>query len=247
MVDSCQAKRGRFVAGVGWYGQSSLWNIQHNIKDYLSGNIRNNCLSLKHYFSLSGSIISRVLIDIVNSYELMSEKLRDNSPSLRKSLEEKINEKKRLLDAWQPGESNCKKLKGECEKYLESKLKESAFNRSVLRSLDLISKGDVKFLTFVWDIRNSMHRNFVAHKNIEFEFEDIKTGNKIKLAFQKDEELGVKHPKTTLIIADKVALIMMQMIKKMGKVANQLTSRSRMSAKNAVKFLWPFNSFVMYL
>ena len=83
-----------------------------------------------------------------------------------------------------------KKLKKSLVRGYRRKLNEMKFIRDTLRQNDIIDELDVKILEFAWDIRNSMHTNFVAIKDIEFSA----PGTNLNYSFQFKKGQELYHP-----------------------------------------------------
>jgi len=130
-------------------------------------------------------------LDIINSYELSMNKLVNSSASLGELLGQRINEKTALIDESWNASGKSKKLKGTILNSYKNKRYEMKFTRDTLKKHSVFDNLDYKILEFSWDIRNSMHNNFCAIKDIEFSAPG--TNLNYSFSFKKGEELY--HPR----------------------------------------------------
>lgn len=154
----------------------------------------------EEYFSFYvGKIAIINFLEIINSYEQNLTKLIKNNEQLKLLLENKIEEKLSLLDeSWNNKKcNNNQNLKEELKQNIKNKKFGAAFTRKILKKEGIIDKTDFDILLFAWTIRNSMHNNFVATRDIEFSYPDIKTGKTYHFKYKEGTELY--HPNNDLL------------------------------------------------
>jgi hypothetical protein len=85
--------------------------------------------------------------------------------------------------------------------------------RKALKQIGIIDKEEVRFLCFVWDIRNAMHNNFVNTEKISYELKDEDTNRKLKYVLEAGQ--GIQFwdtPKWNIVITEKMAKLMVKVI-----------------------------------
>lgn len=143
-----------------------------------------------------GKIAIQSFLEIINAFELSTNGLIENNESISKLLNERIDKKIALIEeSWRLDvNSKSKKLKKDLINGCKRKRMEMKFIRDTLHQHKIINELDVRILEFSWDIRNSMHTNFVAIKDIEFSAPGTNLNYSFK--FEKGQELY--HPKDLL-------------------------------------------------
>lgn len=146
-----------------------------------------------------GSISIQPLLQIINSYEQSMNKLVDSNKKLSSLIQERIDKKISIIETeWNPeSKGKSKQLKRSLISSLQQKIREMAFIRDTLKSNGIINQIDWDILKFAWDIRNSMHNNFLAITNIEYNYPDIKTGKRYFFSYKEGDELD--HPDDDLL------------------------------------------------
>ncbi|MEP5610680.1 MAG: hypothetical protein ABJP45_00450 [Cyclobacteriaceae bacterium] len=140
-----------------------------------------------------GKMAIQSFLEIINAFEQRMNKLVNSSPSLSSLLKERIEKKVEIITKGWKEDANRKSrdFRDDLIKAYERKLFEMKFIRDSLKKEGIIDKLDYKILEFSWDIRNSMHNDFLAIKDIEFSAPG--TSLNYSFAFKKGEELY--HPK----------------------------------------------------
>lgn len=143
-----------------------------------------------------GRIAIQSFLDIINAFELSTNNLIAQSELFYKMLNERIEKKTSIIqESWKTDvNSKSRALKKNLIREHRRKLSEMKFIRDTLRKKGIIDELDCKILEFSWDIRNSMHSNFLAIKNIEFSAPGTNLNYSFK--FKKGQELY--HPKDLL-------------------------------------------------
>ena len=172
-------------------------------------------LSEEQFGYYVGKISIQPFLEIINSYEQILNSLVTNSCELRNLLDSRIDKKTSLVNEnWDPySTGKSKELKRNLTSLLQRKIFEMAFIRDTLYKNEIIDNVDHEILTFAWDIRNSMHNNFVALKDINFSYPDIKTGKPYYFKFTKGEELY--HPDDLVsfqIISEQIFFILLKIL-----------------------------------
>ncbi len=139
-----------------------------------------------------GKIAIQSFLDVINIYEKSINKLVNSNEHLSKMIQIRINKKVQILEKSWKTEVNRKSrdLKDSLVKSIKRKSFEMKFIRDTLKKNEVIDDLDYDILEFSWDIRNSMHNNFVAIKDIEFSAPG--TSLNYSFSFKKGEELY--HP-----------------------------------------------------
>lgn len=157
------------------FGTFLIQNLISKIGDY-----KNYSEEQIGYYT--GKIAIQSFLDIINAFELSTNKLVDSNINLNELLDERINKKINAIENGWKEEVNrlSKDLKKEIKTSFKRKKREMKFIRDTLKKHDIIDSLDYKILEFSWDIRNSMHNNFLAIKDIEF----IAPGTSINYSFK---------------------------------------------------------------
>ncbi len=163
----------------------------------------------------TGKIAIQPFLEIINSFEQILNKHTDGNDSLKSLLEDRINKKVEILNKQFTGTSGeTKKFKDNLIKQLKMKIHEMAFVRDTLHKHEIIDATDRDILNFAWNIRNSMHNNFCAIRDIDFTYPDIKTRREYHWKFSKGEELS--HPTGDLIgfyiIIEQIIFILLKVL-----------------------------------
>ncbi|MBT6050914.1 MAG: hypothetical protein HOG49_29295 [Candidatus Scalindua sp.] len=139
-----------------------------------------------------GKIAIQSFLEIINAFEQSTNTLIVQNESFSERLNERIEKTTSLIEkSWKTDvNSESKKLRKDLIKGYNRKLTEMNFIRDRLRKHRIIDELDYKILKFSWDIRNSMHTDFVAIKDIEFSAPG--TSLNYSFSFRKGEELY--HP-----------------------------------------------------
>lgn len=144
----------------------------------------------------TGKIAISSFLDIINAFELSTNQLVNSSIEIQKLLNERIDRRINIIDdSWKPEvNKESRKLKKNIKRDLSRKKYEMKFIRDTLYKHKIINELDKRILDFSWDIRNSMHNNFLAIKDISF----AAPGSSLDYVFnfKKGEELY--HPKDLL-------------------------------------------------
>ncbi len=196
----------------------------NDIEDFIARGIKQPGLSLNQYSELSGMKIVRILLDIINAFEMFNETLRNNSGDYEDELESSI---KPQIDSVHINWSKNPRIikdgveKQDIIKLIRRKKNTISFKRKALRNMNLINDDEFEFLNFAWDIRNAMHSNFIAHKEIRYRLTDPRSGLSKEFNYDINQEIGISgHPGWILVITGRISRIMMRIIK-------ELTGQSR--------------------
>lgn len=140
-----------------------------------------------------GKIAIQSFLDIINAYETSTNKLVNSSNDFKSLLESRIQKKVKLVESsWKSDvNSKSKDMKKSIINTFERKVFEMKFIRDTLKKEGIIDSLDYRIMEFAWDIRNSMHSNFLAIKDIEFSAPG--TNLNYSFSFKEGEELY--HPK----------------------------------------------------
>ena len=132
-------------------------------------------------------------LDTINAFEQSTNSLIWNSEELQKLLNKRIEEKIGIIKySWKSDvDSKSKQLKQDIINFYKRKVFEMKFIRDTLKKFGVINDLDWRILEFAWGVRNSMHSDFLAIKDIEFSAPG--TNLNYSFSFKKWEELY--HPK----------------------------------------------------
>ena len=194
----------------------------NSLSNYCSFSIRLLLSSIDDYKHLSheqlglyiGKIAIQSFLEIINSFEQITNKFIIENEKFRTLIEKRISEKLNLLEDWD-AKGKSKKLKDSFKSQLKSKIHEMAFIRDTLRKEKIIDETDYNVLSFAWKIRNSMHMNFTSIDNIVFKYSDLKTGKVYHFKFIKGQVLY--HPDDLVsfyIITEQIIFIMLKILQK---------------------------------
>lgn len=166
-----------------------------------------------------GKIAIQSFLDIVNAFEQSTNKLIQENSDFSEMLLDRSDQKVALIEGSWKEESNKKsrRLKSELIGLYRKKLTEMKFVRDSLHKHGIIDDLDKKILDFVWDIRNSMHSNFVAIKDIEFSA----PGTSLNYSFKFDKGQELYHPEDLLAfftMTRQVTFIQLRVLQHFNKV-----------------------------
>lgn len=154
-------------------------------------------------------------LELINAFEQTMNNFIDENNDLKSLIQARIDKKNSIIEKNWKKDSNRKSrdFKANIINQWKNKIYEMAFIRDTLKSKDIINDLDHKILTFAWDIRNSMHKNFTALRDTNFSYPDIKTGNVYSFNFVKGQELY--HPQDLVsfyIITEQIIFIMLKIL-----------------------------------
>jgi len=192
------------------YSAFQIKNILNSIEDYR--HLPEEQLSL-----YVGKIAIQSFLEIINSFEQITNLFIAENHKLKLLLEERIAQKLTILEeSWKTEpRGKSKDLKKSLTSQLKNKIYEMAFIRDTLLKNKIIDKTDHQTLSFAWDIRNSMHLNFTAIKDVDFKYPDLKTGFVYRFNFKKGQELY--HPNDLIsfyVITEQVIFILLKILQK---------------------------------
>jgi len=164
-----------------------------------------------------GKIAIQSFLEMINSFELTMNLFIDENNQITTSLRKRIDEKIEIIEmSWNlESKGKVKKMKSNIKRQFENKITEMAFIRETLKKEGIIDETDFKILSFAWNIRNSIHMNFCAIKDLDFKYPDIKTGKTYHFKFKKGEELY--HPDDLIsfyIITEQIIFIMLKILQR---------------------------------
>lgn len=143
-----------------------------------------------------GKIAIQSFLDLINAFELSTNNLIKENTEIQELINERIEKRIKIIeDSWKSDVNRkSKDLKQNLIRDWRRKINEMKFIRDTLFKYKIIDELDKKILEFSWDIRNSMHNNFLAIKDIQFSAPGTKLNYSFN--FKKGEELY--HPKDLL-------------------------------------------------
>lgn len=178
----------------GWF---KLVNSTCNYETFI---IQNLVTTLDNYKKFSeeqiglyiGKIAIQSFLEIINAYELSTNNLVESNEKLQEMLKSRISKKIEIIENSWKTEVNSKSrdFKKDLITNQRRKNREMNFIRDTLKKNKIIDDLDYKILKFAWDIRNSMHNNFLAISDIKFSAPQ--TSLNYSFDFKKGEELY--HP-----------------------------------------------------
>lgn len=169
-----------------------------------------------------GKIAIQSFLDIINSFEQSTNKLVSENAHLSDILRERINKKKKIIEKnWDKNSGGkSKKVKDDLLRYYDRKIFEMQFIRDSLFQKEIIDDLDKKILEFVWNIRNSMHSNFVAIRDIEFSAPG--TSLNYSFSFKKGEELYHPHDLVSFYtMTEQIIFIQIKILQYFNKLAEK--------------------------
>jgi len=139
-----------------------------------------------------GKTAIQSFLEIINAFEKSTNTLVVESKELKSLLNQRISEKVKIIEkGWRTDVNNAsRKLKKSLINTLERKVFEMKFIRDTLNKHKIIDPLDYKILEFAWNVRNSMHTDFLAIQDMEFSAPGTSLNYSFK--FKKGEELF--HP-----------------------------------------------------
>ncbi|MCD6322078.1 MAG: hypothetical protein J7L77_03520 [Clostridiales bacterium] len=168
------------------YGTFLLKNLLDSLDDYKDKSEE----QISFYI---GKIAIQSFLEIINSFEQSTIKLLEENDYFSNMLRDRLEPNLLLIEeSWKedvPGKS--KKLKKDLIRLYKRRMKEMGFIRDTLHKEEIIDDLDKQILEFTWDIRNSMHSNFVAIKDIKFS--PPGTSLNYTFDFKKGQELYHPH------------------------------------------------------
>ncbi|MFH1713011.1 MAG: hypothetical protein ABH896_02380 [Candidatus Jacksonbacteria bacterium] len=189
--------------------------FRRDISDYLLNTAKKNDVNEQQYYEIAGMKTCRPFLDIINAFEYITEQLYSENKQLKTAIEEKINLDIEALEKCDLSKANKRKFIG----LVKFNGRTQSKKREIFKKLKLINEEDYQFLSFVWDWRNSMHNNFVAHKNIEYKLKDHGLGI-YYFNFKKGNCTELKeHPKWIVVIIEKIISIMVKIIQNLKNLS----------------------------
>lgn len=140
-----------------------------------------------------GFYIAKVAItpflEIINAFEASTRELINTNDEIKELLEVRVKKRVDIINNCWDRSSNSKsrKLKDDLIVLYSRKKHEMNFIRETMKKESIINDLDKKILDFSWDVRNSMHNNFVAMKDISFSAPG--TSLSFSFDYKKDQEL----------------------------------------------------------
>jgi hypothetical protein len=197
------------------FGTFLIQNLVSNFKDYKKYSEQ----QIGYYV---GKIAIQSFLEIINAFELSTNRLVESNPRIQELINERIQKKIGLLEnGWKSDVNrNSKDFKKEIENGLRRKNHEMKFIRDTLMKHKIIDDLDYKILEFSWDIRNSMHNNFLAIKDIEFSAPG--TNLNYSFRFKKGEELY--HPndlKSFYSMTEQIIFIQLKILRYFNNANNE--------------------------
>ncbi len=156
-------------------------------------NSADNYKSLQDYkYTLYvGKIALLPLSELINGFEQRLNLFIDSNNKIAFDLDSRIQQKIDIIrNSWNPeAQGKSKKLRENLITNQSRNRHGMDFIRTTLKKQGVIDQSDVDVWQFAWDIRNSMHMNFCSVKNIDFQYLDLKTGEKYVFKFAKGEQM----------------------------------------------------------
>ncbi|MBC8334743.1 MAG: hypothetical protein ISR59_11720 [Anaerolineales bacterium] len=185
------------------------------IKSFITSVNEYRNLSIEQFSYYVGKIAVQHLLEVVNVFEQILNEFLVENEDIKELVQSRINKKIAIIEENWNSESKGKgkKLRANLINQYKNKIYEMSFIRDTLRSKNIIDDTDFQLWSFAWDIRNSMHRNFTAIKDINFDYPDIRTGKIYHFNFKKGEELY--HPQDLIshyIITEQLLFIMLKIL-----------------------------------
>jgi hypothetical protein len=136
-----------------------------------------------------GKVAIQSFLEIINAFEKSINDLVCQSSHLSDMLQTRIDKKIQIIEtSWdKKSTGKSRKLKLNIIRTKNSKIREMQFIRETLYLNGVIDDLDRKVLDFAWNVRNSMHTDFLAIKDIKF----FAPGTSLNYSFdfKKGEEL----------------------------------------------------------
>ncbi len=173
------------VRSICIYGTFLIKNLIDNLENYKDK-------SEEQIGFYIGKIAIQSFLEIINAFEQSTNKLVEQNESMSKMLSQRIDKKVSLVEeSWKLDVNHkSRKIKKDIIDGYRRKRYEMKFIRDSLYKNKIIDKLDIRILEFAWDIRNSMHTNFVAIKDIEFSA----PGTSLNYSFQFKKGQELYHP-----------------------------------------------------
>ena len=139
-----------------------------------------------------GKIAIQSFLDIINAFEKSTNDLVGESILLRDLLTQRIDQKVAIIeDSWKDDvPKKSRRIKADVIALFRRKMFEMKFIRDTLHQDGVIDDLDKKILDFAWDIRNSMHSNYVVIKDIAF----AAPGTSLNYTFEFEKGQELYHP-----------------------------------------------------
>lgn len=185
---------------------------RRRVSDYICGpTIRELSLDDDQYATQVGGVLIPIILDMVNNFEYISQLVMKNSELMRDEIDNEISPILSSLEtSWTESDS---KIRTSVINGVNYSAKSISSQRKALRRIEVLSEEDIKFLRFVWDIRNSMHNNFMNSKKIKYTLVDEDTGR--ELVYELEAWSGIQFwdtPRWNIVIAKKLMGIMVKVI-----------------------------------
>lgn len=194
------------------YGTFLIQNLIKQLEDYK----RHSEEQISYYI---GKIAIQTFLDIINAFELSTNKLIDKNKAINGLLNNRIEKKISIIESSWKSEVNSKSrdLKKSLISTFNNKRREMKFIRDTLKTNSIIDPLDYKILEFAWDIRNSMHNNFLAIKDMNFS--SPQTSLNYSFEFKKGEELYHPHDlKSFYMITEQIIFIQLRILQRLNKL-----------------------------
>lgn len=185
---------------------------RRRVSDFLCGDtITDKELNDFQYMRQVGTVLMPIILNFVNSFEYISTLLRMNSKILQKELDTIIKPQVESLNSkW--FETNTS-VRDSVIKVIKNSVQNTSKIRKALRRLNIIDDNDVRFLSFVWEIRNAMHNNFINTQKISYKLKDKETGRTLDYTIEAGK--GIQFwdtPKWNIVITEMLTEIMVKII-----------------------------------
>ena len=142
---------------------------------------------------LAGKVAIADFLEVLNVFDQTTSFLVEDNVRLGQLVDDRINEKVAIVnESWDPSASGkSKKTKADVTRSVERKRTEAAFVRDTLWKHEFISDEGRELLGFAWKVRNSIHNNYCATSDIDFEWDD-QQGKHYVFHYRAGDELS--HP-----------------------------------------------------
>lgn len=189
------------------------------ITDYLNGDsIDERDLEVLQYRRQMGARVMPLLLNFINAFEYILLQLPKTNLQLKTAISESTTDLKDYI------KSNCPKdsdkntgFRQELLSMLGFRAQSVANLRKALSENGILNSNDRIFLEGIWDMRNSMHTNFIAQKDIKIDFLDMKSKELLQYSVRKGKALYTPEWGVD-VFTERLSMIMVEMINKAEKL-----------------------------
>jgi len=186
---------------------------RRRISDFLCKGIKERALSDFQYGRQIGTVLMPIIMNTINSFEYISNLLALNSKGFHSELNKLLKPSLDSISNPKNWLETDESIRASVLNKVRFSINSISFQRKTLRQLGKITPDGFAFLSFVWNIRNSMHNNFINKEKISYRLFDEDTER--ELLYEIDKGKGIQFwdtPKWNIVITERLIEILVKII-----------------------------------